>query len=528
MAQPARSRPSLARLAPLLAGALAAPSVAHAGGLTLPGFGPVSIGRAGAAVAAIDDPSALAVNPAGLAGLHGTHVHLGLALVDYHLTFDRDGTYDDVQGRTDPWEGQPFAPISDASTPPIGVGPYQIVPVVAVASDVGRSVKGLTVAAGVFAPTAYPTRSLGADYVLEDPATPPPPSRYDTVEQKAAVVLPSVAVAYRARPELDLGARFSAGFATIDATTYVWGLDNFDEWAGQDARFHVDAQDSFVPAFGLGAKYRPTADLELGLSWSSAIPIRAKGTGSSQPGSGNEVFGMPVTVIPVPDAEALCGPGGSPEALTACVDFDLPMQTQLGARWAFRDGLGREVADVELDVAWERWSAASDYDIQIDGIAAVAVGPPPIGLTLQPTVIRHNFQDTFGVRLGGSWQRDAGPGRLTLRGGAAYDTAAAKKNWERVDIDGAARSMVTVGASYALKKMRFDLGGGVVLEPARSQGTTCNPPNDTVGCDGGTAATGPDPIQPTKDPTAQTQSPFAAGSYESGYTVLMLGATTWF
>ena len=517
-------------LSSALAGVLlAAPAAAHAGGLVLPGNGPVSTARAGAAVASVDDPSALATNPAGLAGIHGTMITLGISLIDYRLTFDRAGTYDDVANRTDPWENTPFAPVSDDSTPPIGLGSYQIVPVVGVASDLGGAVKGLTAAIGLYAPNAYPTRAMGADYVIEAPGVAPPPTRYDVISQKAAVVLPSVAVGYRAMDKLDVGARLSAGFATIDASTFVWGLDNYEEWAGKDSQFQVEAKDNFVPAFGLGLRYRPTADIELGASWSSAINVRARGEGLARSGSGNEFGGMAVEVVPIPDERAACATGGEVDALKACVDFELPMQATVGGRWIVRDGAGQQTADVELDVAWEQWSNASDYRIRIDGFAQAA---PGAGFDLQPTVIRHNFQDTFAFRLGGSWQRAVGPGRLTLRGGASYDTRTAKDNWERADIDGAARYTVAAGAAYALKRVSFDLGLGGVIEPAREQGTLCNPLSptepDAANCTGGGAVTGPDPIQPLKDPSGQSQSPFAAGAFESGYTMIMLGVSTWF
>src|SRR5687768_6944679 len=100
------------------AGLLAAPA-AHAGGLFLPGSGAVSTGRAGASVASTDDAGAIAINPAGLASVEGTSITLGISLIDYNLTVDRNGTYDDVPDRDDPWEGQPFAPVSDASKPPV-------------------------------------------------------------------------------------------------------------------------------------------------------------------------------------------------------------------------------------------------------------------------------------------------------------------------------------------------------------------------------------------------------------------------
>jgi long-chain fatty acid transport protein len=526
--RPSFTSPSHLALGLGAAAALLAPAAAHAGGLVLPGNGPVSTGRGGAAVASVDDGSALAVNPAGLAGIRGTMITLGLSFIDYDLTFDRAGTYDDVPDRDDPWEGLPHEPISDESSPPIGLGSFQLVPVFTVAHNLDAQVKGLTLAAGVFAPQAYPTRAMGADYVLEDPTAPPPPSRYDVVEQEAAVVLPSIAAAYRITDRFDVGGRFSVGFANIEATTYVWGLPNFQEWSGQDARFHVKTSDSFVPAYGLGARYRPTDSIELGAAWSSALNIRSTGEGDSQTGSGAELMGLPVRVVPIADDRARCALGGTEEALSACVDFELPMQATIGGRWIMRDDLGRQTVDVELDLAWEQWSHASTYRIIIDGMAVNGGG---LELDLFETRILHNFQDTYSVRLGGSWQKDVGSGRLTVRAGVGHDTRAARDNWERLDIDGAARTTVAAGASYAMKKVRFDLGGGAVIEPGREQGTTCNPsmPNNTdPDCAGGRDATGPDPVQPLRDPGDQAQSPIAAGRYESGYAMIFLGASTWF
>src|SRR3970282_764451 len=96
----------------------------------------------------------------------------------------------------------------------IGVGPFQAVPLIGVSGDIG--VKNLRIGFGIMAPQAYPERSIGADYEFEaDVNAPPPPSRYDAVEQSAATVMPSVAVAYRAHPMIDVGARFTWGIADL-------------------------------------------------------------------------------------------------------------------------------------------------------------------------------------------------------------------------------------------------------------------------------------------------------------------------
>jgi long-subunit fatty acid transport protein len=494
----------------------------------------VSTGRAGAAVASVDDPAALGINPAALTKTHGTVIHVGSALIAYHQPVGRVGTYetDNDDPVAHPWNGQPYPSVSDTSSPVIGLGPFQAVPVIAVSSDLGGKVKGLVVAAGVFAPNAYPVRNMQADYVLEDPNTPPPPTRYDIIEQTAAVVLPSVAVGYHVNDKLDVGGRFSWGFADLEARTYVWGLLNYSEWAGKDGMFHVKVKDSFVPAYGLGALFRPTSSIELGANWQSLVNVAAKGTGDSITGSGTGIGGNPVTVIPIDGlAPNLCGAGGTMEALKACVNLSLPMMATLGGRYIVRDDAGKQKADVELDVQWENWPGSSDYEVIVDGFAAVDVGPPAAGLALQRSLIRHNLKDTFSVRLGGSWSLPIGKHELTLRGGLAHDTAAAKEGWQRADLDGAARWTAALGASFAFGTWRVDVGGGLVYEGTRGQGAYCHPAGTTQGCGpggerlGNDDRIGPDPTQPTSDAGGQAESPFTYGSISSGYDMILLGVT---
>lgn len=525
---------------------LLAPGIAHAGGLVLPGSGPVSTGRAGASVASIDDPAAIGINPAGLAKIKGTVIHVGTSLIAYHQTVGRLGFYENTPDADLPWEGQHMGAVSDDSKPAIGLGPFQAVPVIAVASDLGGKVPGLVIAAGVFAPNAYPTRAMGADYELEDPNTPPPPTRYDTLEQKAAVVLPSIALAYTP-PILDkklhVGGRFSFGFADIEARTYVWGLANYDEWAGRDGEFSVKVKDGFVPAWGLGLGYEVTPNIEVGAAYQSAIHVQAKGTGTSRTGSGNEFNGTPVTIVPNND-NPLCEAGGTIDAFKACLNLSIPQMATIGGRYIIRDADDRQVADIELNVQWENWGGTvtqdgaerkiGDYQVIVDGIAAVDPGPPPVGLNLQPTLIRHNLKDTFSVRLGGSYQRPVGANTLTVRAGVAHDTAAAKEGWQRADFDGAARWTMAAGASFGMKKVRIDVGAGLVYEGSRTQGTDCAPTRIGEGCGPNgeplpvDERVGPDPVQPTSDAGGQQENPFTRGVITSGYNLLMLGVTTWF
>jgi long-subunit fatty acid transport protein len=296
-----------------------------------------------------------------------------------------------------------------------------------------------------------------------------------------------------------------------------------------------------VPAWALGAQYLVTPSIELGVQYSSAIHVDAKGTGTSRVGS-DAIEGETVTVVPLDGLGTnFCALGGTPEALKACVNLSLPQMVIVGGRYIIRDADDRQVADVELDVQWENWGgkvtkdgaerAIGDYQVIVDGFASIA---PGVGLQLNPSLIRHNLQDTFSVRLGGSYQLPLAGNTLVVRGGVAYDTVAAKDGWQRVDFDGAARLTTTAGASLVMSRIRIDVGLGKVFEGTREQGTGCNPTVPDPGCGPGGDAlpvedrVGPDPVQPTADSNGQVESPFTGGTISSGYNLLMLGVTTWF
>lgn len=502
------------------------PAIASAGGLFVPGVGPHAMARAGAFVARADDPSALSHNPAGLAKGTGTTVLIGANFLNYALTYQRAGSYEQPAGEAPlPYAGQPFAEVKDVSKPNLGFGGFQAVPILAISTDLGLKIKGLRFGFGVIAPQGYPERSIDADYELEQ-AGAPPPARYDIIAQEAVMALPSAAVAYRLNDKINLGARLSWGVASLTARTFIWGIRNYEEWIARDGDFIVDVKDNFVPAFGVGAQYAATQNIEIGFAYSSALDIQAKGTGDALLGSNLGIGGDQERVLPNNDTP-LCASGGEMGALKACVNVPIPMTASLGARYIFTDGAGVAKGDIELDVKWENWSNASDYDIIVDGIGEIS------NRFIEPAVMKHGFQDVISVRLGGSYDVPVMGKPLALRAGAAYDTAAAKEGWERVDMDGAARTTLAGGIAYTFGNARVDLGGGVVLEGARDV-AECNPTVTMMGCDGsGTETPGPernhpDPVQPLQGAGNQTESPFNAGHYESGYVIFSLGLSTWF
>src|ERR1043166_2065859 len=140
----------------LASGFLCVASVASAGGLLLPGAGAVSTSRAGAATVSAEDGEAITLNPAGIARVEGTVITFGIAAIDSALSFHRNGSYDPVSEESVSYAGNPFPTMTNEAKPPLGFGAFQPVPVVAITSDLGKRIPGLTAAFGLYAPNAYP------------------------------------------------------------------------------------------------------------------------------------------------------------------------------------------------------------------------------------------------------------------------------------------------------------------------------------------------------------------------------------
>jgi long-subunit fatty acid transport protein len=524
---------------------------AMAGGLFLPGAGAVATARAGAAVASTDDGEALVVNPAGLAKTKGTTITLSMAIIDYAMKFSRRGDYDYIDGGSDAaYQGQRYPTVEDKSRPDTAIGGFQPVPVIAVTSDLGGAVPNLRVAAGIYAPNAYPFRHLCTningscryfDFVKDNNNTSvmPLPARYDIVEQEALLFTPSIAASYRIIPQLDVGARVGMSFAHFKSQIAIWGSPgNVTEDVSKDALFSVDVKDNWLPTYSLGATYRPTPFLEFGANYTSAIDVHAKGTAHADLGeaAGAGSAGLAVSVGDLHGDDAQCADNGTRERQAACVDLEIPASAQVGGRYKFLDAKGNERGDIELDLSWEHWGAerASDYKVHIDAVLEVNGTPQ---FNLKDNIVPHGFQDTYGARLGGSWKFPVGANVLIARAGVAYDTATAKDGWLRADIDGAARTTATVGAGYRTDRFEVNVGGGIVFEGSNDNSGVCNPispqPADR-GCnrDGNQRPTderqGPDPINPIVNPDQQLEAPVNRGVFSSHYVLFMLGATTWF
>lgn len=526
---------------------------ATAGGLFVPGSGAISTSRAGAAVASADDGEALSINPAGIAKTEGVKLTISATLIQYFMSFSRRGSYDPVtnpDGTTRPYNGTPYATVENDPKPPLGIGKFQPLPVLAVAWDLGGRVPGLAVAGGLYTPTGYPFRDMSQGYDFQRDVTndniAPPPTRYDIMKQESAMLLPSIAAAYRITPDLDVGVRFTAGNLNSKTTVVVWGTPyNVDEDIRNDSLFTAEVKDPFIPTGGLGATYRIGPNLELGANFTAPVVIKAKGTAKSIKGPSTD---QSKVIGPVPDAMAKCATGGTMEEQKACISLQLPMTATVGGRYKFLDGTGRVMADIELDVDWENWGKRCNYDTaHIKDSTCTAPGQYRVQIDsglyvnnaftqpLETNAVNLGLEDTFGVRLGGSYRVPVGTDNVTMRAGVAYDTAAAKEGWLRANFDGAARHTIAFGGAYEASTWQVSAGFGYVHEGtntnpgAAPDGSDCNPTSAMLGCSGSGADRppadrhGPDPTNPLLTPDFQAENPYNQGSIKSHYLMFMLG-----
>ena len=101
--------------------------------------------------------------------------------------------------------------------------------------------------------------------------------------QESRLLLPSLAAAYRIMPELDVGARFTAGNAREQVARSRCGARRTTS-RSRSARTACSPPTSRTASSRRSAsarRYRPTPNLELAAIYSSPIVIKAKGTASS-------------------------------------------------------------------------------------------------------------------------------------------------------------------------------------------------------------------------------------------------------
>jgi len=469
-----------------------------AGGPFVGDTGSQSFQRSGAFVAKANDPSALVFNPAGLAKVKRKQLQLGANVVDLSLEFERFGT--DAAG-------MPYQNVSHQGAP-------SPIPYVGFAMPLNKKI-GLGI--GLYTPHGYTGRSFPQVDASgsEDLNT---PQRYDIVSAKAIGATVSGGLSYQLNEKWAVGARLSWTAIKQDSTRVLQGLANGQEDPGNDAVTTVSVADYFAPSVGVGVHYTHSPSVEFGASWSSQTNLNLEGETKTQLGTTLQAalsaLGADANAnLSLPPGEAPCPAAGSPDAPGVCVATQLPMSAAVGVRVIARDSSGEEVGDLELDVRWENWKAASDAVVTSNLKNFLSGG------ALDPTTLSRGFQDTYSIRLGSSAKIKAFERPVEIRAGVGYESAAAPRSWTRLDTDGTEKFMGTLGAGIGFGRYRLDAGFGVAASPTRQ--VREERPADQAAQD----RNQPDvPVALGETP----YNPFNNGQFQTRYLIGSLSVTTWF
>jgi long-chain fatty acid transport protein len=373
-------------------------SVATAGGLYVPDAGVRASGRGGAFVAGADGPAAISWNPAGIAGAEHVELELELAAVEQTVVFDRTGDFGAIHNRAGP----------------------QVAPRVGIVAPLGPVTAGF----GFWTPWG-PLYRYPADG----------PQRYALIDATLTQADWGPSIGWEGGP-IAIGATFAAGALRIDetlaATTALGGGDD----ARWDVITRVTATDGFAPSGLVGVTVHQP---RFGFGASVRLPSRFRAAGkltTDFSGNGYYTGDGADRVIAEPTAEDD----------DVVVPITLPTVARIGVMGHVSDGL-----DVEADLVWEDWSTFREVRVTGLDLTVPTVGGEPLEVQ-EDVVLPAGFRDSWSVRGGAEWRRTE---RLTLRGGAFWESGAVPRRARSVAFPDAPKLGYGVGASIFGPDRRF-------------------------------------------------------------------------
>lgn len=476
-----------------------AASQAWAGGFELPENGPRALGRGGAYVAGVDEPSAIYFNPAGLTRVRNSAVTANLNLTDARVSFQRasfeyfDGALEtDFSRRT-----INFDEVNEQA----GFFPA---PMAFAASKFG--LEDWTFGFGVYGPPSvgrarYPDMEIRPDNYAGEvtgvyvPGRDQPIDReggqaYQIVSHDILLVYPSFATAYRIE-----SANFSVGLTAQLAMLFVQfdvGVDGiFGD--GSVSQQSVEADDlysstrlnatGFAPTGIVGLMWDPIPQFSVGLSYRPRFTIVANGD----------------LDITYPDGLVSSNPTLDTER--AKLTTKLPDVVRLGLLYRHLNAAQRELFDVELNVNYEAWSTVDGFDVNLFGRLSDEDGAVR-NQALPDLFLGRYYDDAVSIRLGGdiSALRDAETGNgPVFRLGGFFETASMPEEWTALDFTPLQRLSGAVGLSYHFaRRFAFDVAYAFTGSPEREVTNgeynnlaplwICNDPSNSPGiaeqCDG--------------------------------------------
>lgn len=402
-----------------LAGAAAlASSAAADGGYYGGALGARAAGRSGAFVARADDPTAVQVNPAGLADIGRTTIMVGNRVSYNEYTYTRAPTLD--------WGH----PMPNGDPPPVTFDqvrnstPWQgLEPLVAVASNLGLRDWGFALAA--FAPP-------GASKLTFPEGG---GNRYMMLSREAIFLDYTASAAWKYHDTFGVGV--TAEWIAVPRLDYSLMIDGtpFTQTVNPvssdlDMVATTKGSDLFTFNAILGAWFRPVPSLQIGVA-GQVIPTRIEthSTLDITPLNSN-LSGGPVELkrdgIPANDVNVI---------------LPLPLMARAGARYRGLDG-ARELFDIELDVEYETWSRVNQFSLETHDLHAIYQGA---NISLGRIGLQKHWRDTVAVKVGGDVT--VIPDRLALRAGAFYESAVSDPAYANVDFPGGPMFGGSIGSS---------------------------------------------------------------------------------
>jgi long-subunit fatty acid transport protein len=422
-------------------------------------------GRAGAFTARADDLSAVELNPAGLASIGKTLIQVGNRFSHNSNDYTRQSTLDWGNASIDGTAPNvQFATVHNEKS-----GQY-LDPIAGVASNLGLKNWGFALAA--YAPAGvsreqYP--NAGGQ-------------RYMMVSRDTQMINYTASVAWKLREVFGIGATFqwiampSLNYQLIIKGTPLARTGN-PVSSLTDMRATVSGSDLFTPNAIIGAWYRPAPYLQWGLS-AQIIPTSMviKGNLAVDPIHPDNTGKVTLVRDKVP-------------ANDVTLTLPLPVKIREGVRYRHFRG-GREVFDIELDVAYEFWSRVDKFTLQSNGMEARWSGYyVPVGRI----DIQKHWKNTVRIMLGGDYALV--PGALTVRGGTFYSSALSDPAYTQIDfvsgplLGGSLGFSVFAGGLEVAAAYEYSHMLPVTLTESESRvyqqtpGSTCQAPyTDTTKC----------------------------------------------
>lgn len=490
------------------------PSVAMAGGFEVGENGPRAMGRGGAYVAGVDEPSAIYYNPAALTRVRGPAVTLNLNLMRGDVTFQRANHVitPDVNPASPIYREIEFREESNQA----GFFPA---PMLFASHNFG--LENWTFGAGVYGPPAIGKMSY--DEMLTTAPTEDPNSftnrqggqSYMIVEANLLLFYPSIAAAYHFDSiNLSVGLTAQAAILMVDYDIGVDGLSGpGSALTESEERPQVYTPNTLsvsgaTPTGILGVMWEPSDRLSFGASFRPRFRIRAKGEIS--------------VVYPVelqPQNPGIDDPG-------ATLETWLPDVLRVGGQYTHRDSTGREIFDVEANVVYEGWHVNDGFRVGLEGTLRVpdnTIAPQRLGDLFLPRY----YDDSVSFRLGSdiSALRNENGNGPVFRIGGMYETSSSPNEYTNLDFLPFSRVAGMLGFSYHLGPVALDLAGGYVWSPERTVTNgkyelqtplwVCNDPS----------ANGADVVERCNEPGLNPGHPVNNGVYNAAFPMMSFGFT---